>query len=136
MRNCRMLLNCVAYQQGTKLADIAVPEIAEYLARRASDPEVEEYTGLIRDEVHRIATKPRKAATRIAPAPATPLSSPSTWQRSPYYRSAPRPTSINILPAALAQSAVASSEPSSTTQTGQPVALAAPTTRVMVSASL
>lgn len=29
----RMLLNCVAYQQGTKLADIAVPQIAEYLAR-------------------------------------------------------------------------------------------------------
>ena len=28
-----MLLNCVAYQQGTKLADIAVPQIAEYLAR-------------------------------------------------------------------------------------------------------
>jgi len=28
-----MLLNCVAYQQGTKLADIAVPQIAEYLAQ-------------------------------------------------------------------------------------------------------
>ena len=51
MRNCRMLLNCVAYQQGTKLADIAVPEIAEYLARpgcfvwvalkEASDEELE-----------------------------------------------------------------------------------------------
>ncbi len=29
-----MLINCVAYQQGTKLADIPVPQIAEYLSRK------------------------------------------------------------------------------------------------------
>ena len=30
-----MLINCVAYEEGTKLADIAVAAIGDYLARPA-----------------------------------------------------------------------------------------------------